>query len=147
MTIFYAASYTGSDRFQKYHDLIKEVLKTSKVSVKFPEKIKTGDPILTYYESVRAGISQSDAVIFEVSHEDFQLGYELNQALLLKKPTLCLSVFEDFSQKIENRFFFAAKYDEYSISEIITDFINNAKKGHLTERFNMFLSPAQLLHL
>jgi len=159
MTVFYTASYYGKDRYQKYYDMVRVTLEATKIKLISPEKNnyldvlsegekkKIGDPKLVHYEAIRRGIAQSDAVVIEISNEDFQLGHEATLALLNKKPVLCLSVFEDFGLKIQNRFFFAAKYDEYSIGEIIEEFITKAKKGHLTERFNLFLSPTQTLHL
>ncbi len=92
-------------------------------------------------------IEKADAVIIEISQEDFQLGHEATLAIQNKKPVLCLSVYEDFSLKISNAYFSGAKYNEYTVGEIVADFVSRAEKRHYSERFNMFLSPAQVIYL
>lgn len=83
----------------------------------------------------------------EISNEDFQLGHEATLAIQAKKPVLCLSVHEDFSEKINNPYFFGAKYNEYTVEEVVEEFIKRCQKRQLTERFNLFLSPNQVQFL
>ena len=97
-----------------------------------------------HYEAIRRGIGWADAVIIEISHEDFQLGHEASLAIQNKKPVLCLSIHEDFSKKISNPYFFGAKYNEYNIEELVENFIAKHQKEPLKERFNLFLSTSQL---
>lgn len=158
MKIFYTASYHGKGKYQKNYDQVREALEVQKIDLISPEKDnylqllsaseKQG---LTerqiHYEAVRKGILWADAVVIEISEQDFQLGHEATLAIQAKKRVLCLSIHEDFEQKITNRYFFGAKYNEYTIGEIIEEFINKAKRGLLTERFNCFLSPNQVRHL
>jgi 3-methyladenine DNA glycosylase/8-oxoguanine DNA glycosylase len=68
-------------------------------------------------------------------------------AVFDKKYVLCLSLDEDFSEKINNRYVLGAKYSELTIDEIIEDFVAKVSKNILTERFNCFLSPAQVHYL
>lgn len=159
MNIFYTASYYGKNKYQKYYDLVLKSIERHECSVISPEKnnylsllsdkeIKLlKDQKLIHYEAIKKGILISDAVIIEISNEDFQLGHEATMAMFNKKPVLCLSVNEDFSSKIKNRYFFASKYNEKSINKIIDNFMQNVKSMYLSERFNMFLAPAQLRHL
>lgn len=159
MRIFYTASYYGKKRYQKELDLVLKTLEKTTSEILSPEKgnylsvlkdrdykrIKNKKKL--HYEAIRRGIRWAQAVVIEISNEDFQLGHEATLAIQAKKPVLCLSVNEDFSEKIENQYFHGAKYNEYNIEEIIDDFIKNSEKETLNERFNLFLSPRHVTYL
>jgi hypothetical protein len=160
MKVFYTASYAGKQKYQKHYDQILEALERQpEVEVISPEKgnykntlslremQKIGDPKKIHYEAIRRGIGWADAVIIEMSNEDFQLGHEATLAMQGKKHVLCLSIFEDFSEKILNRYFHGAKYTELTVDELIDDFVDKARKELLIERFNCFLSISQVQHL
>ncbi|KKU63018.1 MAG: hypothetical protein UX87_C0037G0016 [Candidatus Amesbacteria bacterium GW2011_GWA1_47_16] len=159
MRVFYTASYLGKQKYQKYYDLVRQAIEKSGVELVSPEKgnykdlltaadvRRLRDERLIHYEAIRRGIAWSDAAIIEISNEDFQLGHEATLAMQSRKHVLCLSVYEDFSEKIRNRYFHGARYSEYDAEEIVEAFINKAKKEFLGERFNMFLSPSQLDYL
>ena len=160
MKIFYTASYSGKQKYQKQYDLILEALEQQPdIEVISPEKgnykntlsvremQKLGDAKRIHYEAIRRGILWSDAVIIEMSNEDFQLGHEATVAVQAKKHVLCLSIFEDFSDKIPNRYFHGAKYTELNIHDLVESFLDRARKDVLGERFNCFLSANQLQHL
>jgi hypothetical protein len=159
MKVFYTAAFSGKEKYQKYYDSVLQAIEATGVEVISPEKGNYKD-ILTkseqnrltkerqvHYEAIRKGILWADVVIIENSQESFQLGMEAAFAMLSKKPVLCVSIIEDFSEKIVNPYFSAAKYNEYNIDEIIADFIHRHNKGHLSERFNLFLSPRQVAYL
>ena len=157
MKLFWTASYHGKDKYQKNYDLISrtieaqpglEVVATEKENYLdlVPPTIKTrltDQPPKLHYEAIRRGILWSDAVIIEISHEDFQLGHEATLAIQSKKHVLCLSVNEDYSKKIDNRYFHAAKYNKMTIDEIIENFLALARKDLLSRRFNLFLTSSQ----
>ena len=155
MKIFYTASFYGKDKYQKNYDLVLTAIKKTGVQITSPEKgnykrmipervrVRLDDANLTHYEAIRRGILAADAVIIEVSFQDIQIGYEAGLAVANKKPVLCLSIYEDFSQKINNRYFFGANYSDLNIEEIVGEFIDRVKKKRLEERFNMFLSTSQ----
>ena len=82
-------------------------------------------------------------MIIEISHDDFQLGHEATLAIQSKKHVLCLSVNEDYSKKIDNHYFHAAKYNKMTINEIIESFLVRARKDLLSRRFNLFLTSSQ----
>lgn len=159
MKVFYTASYYGKAKYQKYYDLVLKVIKGTGVQLISPEvgnylnvlkledyaKIKSKKKL--HYEAIRRGIIWADVVIIEISHEDFQLGHEASLAIQNKKPVLCLSIHEDFSQKIASPFFFGAKYNEYNVEELVTNFLTKFQKEALKERFNLFLSSRQLAKL
>ena len=159
MIIVITASYYGKQKYQKYYDLIRISIEKTGVSLISPEKGNYKRVLTTaeqralgserriHYEAIRRGIARADGVILEISHEDFQLGHEATLAILTKKHVLCLSLHENFEEKIINRYFHGAKYSEYTVAEIVSEFIQKTKRHHLTERFNLFLSPAQVSYI
>lgn len=161
MKVFWTASYKGKGEYQKYYDLVGrtiecqsdiEVIATEKGNYKtiLPRTIAEAlakEPKKLHYEAIRRGILWADAVIIEMSHESFQLGHEATLAIQAKKHVLCLSIHEDFSQKIINRYFHGAKYNKANIEEIIENYLSRAKKELLSRRFNLFLSSSQIQFL
>lgn len=160
MVIFYTASWFGKQKYQKEYDLVRQTIKQFEVKLigteagnyqqvldeKTREKLKD-NPKLLHYEAIRQGIHLAEAVIIEVSNEDFQLGHEASLTIAEKKPVLCLSVNEDLSQRIFNDYFFGAKYTAKTIKPIIQDFLAKARALSLTRRFNLFLYPHQVDYL
>ncbi len=154
MRIFYTASYFGKEKYQTLYDLVRKTIESTGVELISPEignylsvleekDYKQKSKKKLHYEAIRRGISNSQAVVIEISHEDFQLGHEATLTIMAKKPVLCLSIHEDFSKKIVNPYFFAAKYNEYNIEEIVSNFIKRIEKESLDHRFNLFLSKRQ----
>ena len=159
MIVFYTASYHGKDHYQKWYDLVLDTLKHQPISLISPElgnyqnvltksaRLKAGSANQIHYAAIKKGIEKSDAVVIEMSHQDFQLGWEASLAVQAKKPVLCLSIHEDFTAKISHPYFHAAKYSEVTIDDLIEGFIRKSAKHQLRERFNFFLSPSQLEYL
>jgi nucleoside 2-deoxyribosyltransferase len=135
-----ALEKTGADVVSPEKDNYRQLLTKSKVR-------KLNDDNHIHYEAIKKGILVSDAVVIEISHQDFQIGYEAALAIANKKPVLCLSIYEDFSEKINNSLFFGAKYSEVTIDNIVDEFLSSAVRGVYKERFNFFLSPTQLVYL
>ena len=156
MKIFYTTSFYGKDKYQKNYDLVLKTLDETGVEVLSPEKgnylgllnkkltDKLKDPKKIHYEAIRKGIASSQAVVIEISNEDFQLGHEATLAIQGRKHVLCLSINEDFSKKIINPYFHGAKYNLYNVEEVVQDFIKMVRQESLGERFNMFLSSKQI---
>lgn len=159
MRLFYTASFSGKTKYQRQYDKVLKVLQNHDVDIISPElglykevlskkeltSLKSDQEI--HYAAIRKGISLCDAVVIEISQEDFQLGHEATMAMDGKKPVLCLSVYEDFSLKIKNPYFYAGKYNDFNLNEIVDNFIKHVGDKNFTERFNFFLSPRQLQHL
>lgn len=157
LKIFWTASYQGKATYQKDYDLVGraidaqhgvEVIATEKGNYQdiLPPTIRSKlstHPSLLHSEAIRRGILWADAVIIEISHEDFQLGHEATLAIQSKKHVLCLSVNEDYSKKIDNHYFHAAKYNKMTINEIIESLLARARKDLLSRRFNLFLTSSQ----
>jgi len=89
----------------------------------------------------------ADAVVIDVSNEDFQLGHEATMAIDAKKPTLCLSVVEDWSLKIKHEYFFGARYNPQTVNGVIQDFLVHVREMSKARRFNLFLYPHQITYL
>lgn len=160
MVIFYTASWFGKQKYQKEYDLVRQTIKQFDVKLigteegnyqqvldePTREKLKD-NPKLLHYEAIRQGIHLAEAVIIEVSNEDFQLGHEAGLTIAEKKPVLCLSVNEDLSKRIFNDYFFGAKYNRTNVKPIIQNFLARARVLSLTRRFNLFLYPHQIDYL
>ncbi len=150
MKIFYTASFWGKDKYQPNYNQVLSALQSHPIELESPELTRFPHPSIdpqAHYQAIRQGISWADAIVIEISQEDFQLGHEATLAIQAKKPVLCLSVNQDFTNRIQSRYFHAAKYTQYTIDEIIENFLKKAKKELLKERFNLFLSPNQLSRL
>ncbi len=160
MRIFYTASFYGKKKYQRYYNMVLQALEATGVLVISPEKGNYTDVLSLalkkrlkdkkriHSESIRRGILLADAVIIEASHEDFQLGYEAAFAVQNKKHLLCLSTNENFTDKMMRyRYFIGAKYNEYNIEELVENFISMVRKDQFSERFNGFLSKAQLQYV
>lgn len=159
MTVFFTAAFKGKAKYQKQYDWIVSAIQKTGIDLISPELgnytsvlrpseiAKYKDPRVIHYEAIRRGISLADAVIIDVTYDNTHVGYEIALAASEKKYVLCLSLDEDFSEKINNRYVLGAKYTELTIDEIIEDFVAKVSKNILTERFNCFLSPAQITHL
>jgi len=157
MKLFWTASYTGKAQYQKSYDLLARTLDSQPdLTIISPEKGNylnlvpptvrshlASHPHLLHYEAIRRGIFWADAVVIEISQEDFQLGHEATLAIQAKKHVLCLSLHEDFSEKINNRYFHGAKYNRSTIEEQIESFLKLAQKDLLSHRFNLFITSSQ----
>lgn len=159
MTIFYTNSFYGKETYQASYDLVLDAIRQTGADIISPEthnylelltakekKVFT-TPQAQHYQAIKKGIQKSDAVVIEISHQDFQIGWEASLACLNKKPVLCLSLNEDFSAKIAHPYFHAAKYSPVTIDNIIEDFVARTKPGLYNQRFNFFLSEKQLARL
>ncbi|MFC1780380.1 hypothetical protein ACFLY9_01660 [Patescibacteria group bacterium] len=157
--VFFTASYYGKTKFQKEYDLVLKKIEECNVEVIGTEKGnyskligKAEDEAIfedksLHYRAIKKGIQWADAVIIEMSNEDFQLGHEATLAMQAKKPVLCLSLYEDFSKKVNNPYFFGAKYNEYNVGQVIRNFIGSLQREKLSERFNCFFSKRQVAYL
>lgn len=159
MKIFFTNSFNGKKKYQKYYDIVRTSIEKNNIDLISPEKnnyqllidkktkLKLKDVKAIHYEAIKRGILWADIIIIEMSNEDFQLGYEITLAIQNKKPVLCLSIYEDFSEKIKSKYFYGARYNQFNINEIIKKFIERNQKEFLTQRFNCFLAPAQIQYL
>lgn len=146
LKIFFTASYHGKAKYQKYFDMVRTALEKQDIELVSPEKgnVDLGQTKESHYVGIKKGIMWADAVVIDISEEGFQLGHEATLAMQTRKHVLCLSIHEDFSEKIKNRYFHGAKYSEYNIEEVVEEFVKRARKELLNIRFNVFLSARQM---
>src|SRR3990167_8706502 len=152
MKIFFTASFHGKKQYQRYYNIVLKTLEQipnafitstekdnylSVLPLKDRKRIKNKEKL--HYLAIKRNIQDADAVVIEMSNEDFQLGHEATLAIQNKKYVLCLSTREDFSEKIINRYFVGAKYNEYNIEEVVDNFIEFVKKNQFSESFNCFI--------
>src|SRR5688500_6276301 len=100
MKIFFTNSFHGKEKYQKHYDMVLSAIQQTGAEIVSPElgnykkiltqvemhSLKSEEQI--HYEAIKKGILWADAVIIEVSHEDFQLGHEATLASLNRKPVL-----------------------------------------------------------
>lgn len=161
LKIFWTASYRGKKKYQKYYELVArtldaqpdlEIIATEKGNYLdlVPPTIRkrlANKPQQLHYEAIRRGIAWADAVVIEISQEDFQLGHEATLTVESKKHVLCLSVHENFEDKIRSRYFHGARYNHFTIEQQVEDFLKLASRDLLAHRFNLFLTSSQLQYL
>ena len=159
MKIFFTSSFEGKKHYQKNIDKIIEIIESTGAVVISPEKTreyqdafrnenlkKLGDKEKIHYEFIRQGIANSDAVIIEASHEDFQIGHEATLAIIYKKPVLCLSTNKDFGQLIRHEEFKGVKYKIIDLNKILLDFLRNVSKRISSERNKEFVYSKQITY-
>ncbi|MDQ6985869.1 MAG: hypothetical protein Q9M91_00240 [Candidatus Dojkabacteria bacterium] len=100
-----------------------------------------------HHDAIRMCIMIADAVIIDGTHPSFRLGYEATIATQHKKPTLVVSKTKDYSDLINAPYLYGAIYTKYTISEIVTNFLNEAKKKALRHRFNLMISDEEKEYL
>lgn len=158
MKLFWTASYHGKNQYQKHYDLVGRAIdRQPGLQIIATEKGNYQDilpptqrqklastPQKLHYEAIRRGILWADVVIIEISHESFQLGHEATLAMQAKKHVLCLSIHEDYSPKLDNRYFHAGIYNQMTIDEQVESFLKLARRDLLSQRFNLFLTSSQL---
>lgn len=126
--------------------MVRSALESQDIELVSPEKgnVDLGQTKESHYVGIKKGIMWADAVVIDISEEGFQLGHEATLAMQTRKHVLCLSIHEDFSEKIKNRYFHGAKYSEFNIGEVVEEFVKRARKELLNIRFNVFLSARQM---
>ncbi len=145
--VFYTASFYGKAKYQKNYDMVLKALKQNDIELVSTEEGTYKKFSKEHYQAIKKGILWAEGVVIEISNEDFQLGHEATLAIQNKKHVLCLSVHEDFSKKIKNRYFHGAKYNQFNIEELVEEFLKFVAGEKLDKRFNLFLSESQLEYI
>lgn len=164
MKIFLTVSKTGMSKFMKSYIAVLEELKAQGIHVeatfvkthlnKTPKLKAVND--LTNSEdtyryvhdsAVRQAILRSDGVVIEASYPSFRLGFEAFFALSAQKPVLVLSQYRNYGHLIDQPHFFGAKYTPFTLPDEIEKFLRHIKQYKLRNRFNLFISNNQRLHI
>lgn len=139
MNVALIVPYPGKKTYQKDYDSIVKAVEANGSIVLSAEKkeiysdaLQQGSALRdhseAHYEFIRKNIIASDAVIVEVTYEDFKMGHETTLALLYHKPVLVLSQRQDFGDYIHHPDFTAVRYDPKDTSEIIKKFLENVTR-------------------
>jgi ribokinase len=137
MNVAVIVPYEGKQRHQQDYDAIIQALEKEGATVISAEKSepyqasleqnKALHPAEAHYNFIRKAIIDSDAVVVEVTHEDFQMGHEMTLALLYRKPVLALSKSQDHTHYIPHPDFQSKQYMPGQIPHIIRSFIAGVK--------------------
>lgn len=159
MKIFFTASYYGKKNYQKEYDLVLNALENQNAKVISPEKANYlslltaqekkaySTPEMQHYFAIRKGIQAADAVVLEVSYQDFQVGFEAAYAVESKKYVLALSINQNYGQYLHHPLFHGAQYTQFTLDNQIEGFLHQVQQNQFPERFNFFLSSSQLTFL
>lgn len=97
---------------------------------------------------IRKAIELADAAVIEASRYSFKLGQEVQIALDKKVPVLLLSDGIDYSEKVQDPYFYSAVYkEEKDIKNAIRNFMETVKSRHLNKRINVFLHNKHINYL
>lgn len=164
MKIFYTVSRTGVAKFGREFQLVLDELKKRNLDViatmdrsyrkylvdlrNVPDVSQSEDKYKYVNDSaVKRAIFISDATIIEASYPSFRLGFEAHLALSQQKPVLVLSKERNYANLIDSPNFFGAKYTEFTLPDILDNFISHVKKYKLRNRFNLFVSDNEKEYL
>jgi ribokinase len=141
MNIAVIVPFPGKQKYQAEYDAIIKAIEQHGDTVLSPEKsrayhqglareAKLRDTPKAHYEFIRKSIIDSDAVIVEVSWEDFQVGHETTLALLYRKPVLALSQSTEHGKYVHHPDFYGVKYTPPELPALITTFLEKVRKQH-----------------
>lgn len=160
MIIFYTNSYSVKDKKQETFDFIISTIKSLGHKVVGPETHKYEElinlekakknqaKISVHNQFIRKSIELSDAAILEASRYSFKLGQESQMALDKKIPVLCLADERDYSEKVQDPFFYSSIYkSDAEIRLAIKSFLKTVESKHLSKRINVFLHNKHLAYL
>lgn len=157
--LYFTASIVGKqDHLARYQKIVSE-LKKHTTHVTYEHILKTSETDLreetesdrrAFYEQLKLWVTQSNAVIAEVSYPSTSVGFEISYAISHHKPVLLLyekssrppSLFEEYSDEQ----LICQAYEERDLPALINDFLKYVKDTHMT-RFTLSLPPRLVAHL
>jgi succinate dehydrogenase flavin-adding protein (antitoxin of CptAB toxin-antitoxin module) len=142
MKVLVLGSIDGYKEYKKAYNRIKQIIDELDGVTRI-ELETNGTQKKVHYHSVKRKIFEADAVIIDTSHSSFRLGHEATISVQKGKPTLVLSQNKDYSDFIDAPNLFAKQYAYLELDEIITSFVNQAKRRIYSKRFNLFISEEQ----
>ena len=162
MKVFFTASLLG----KKEHDYFYEIIYTSLQQMgyknvddeifrlferEYYDRIeKEGrDAYVDLYQRKIKHIQEAELCIFECTLHSLSIGFLIEKALALNKPTVVLYLEENiphFLAGIESEKLFVASYTEETLKEVLKRTIDRARDMR-DARFNFFISPSLLTYL
>lgn len=107
------------------------------------------DANIALYKKKIEDIQKADICIFECSTHSLAVGFVIQKALALNKPTIVLYYKEnapDFLAGVEDEKLITRSYDETNLHEVLANAISDASSLR-DKRFNFFISPRLLTYL
>lgn len=163
MKIFFTVSKSGMSKYKHCWEKIRDELINQGATVvstfdrsywkgtpwKGETGLSTSEEKLRYIHdrAVRRAIFRADAVIIEASYPSFRLGFEAFFALTQQRPVLVLSQFRNYGHLINQPNLFGAKYSDFTLPDEIAKFLKQVKEHKLRNRFNLFISDNQKIHI
>ncbi|KAK2852894.1 hypothetical protein Q7C36_008095 [Tachysurus vachellii] len=143
MNIYFCGSIRGGRQDVKIYQKIVQKLQTygqvlshDDVSEKGEDAVSGGDEAI--YDRDMEWLAQSDVVVAEVTQPSFGVGYEIGQAMAMKKPILCLfrpssgRVLSAMIQRAEGKlgrpFFQVRDYEEEDVEGVMENYFGELTK-------------------
>lgn len=161
MKVFYTVTYQGKEQFGQYYKLIYDEIKklgydhldegSATIDYeKYIELMASGRDaqVKNYHEKI-AAIQKADICIVEVSSHSLGVGFLVQKALDLSKPTIVMYYKDNvpyFLQGIEDDKLIIQSYDEKNYKKVLKKALDQAREKR-DKRFNFFLSPKLLNYL
>lgn len=160
MKVYYNASLTGKQAYEKNYRLINKAIEdtgaqivkapvfgTEKTSV-MSQVIKTGKThFVDYYTNLQKWIKQADICVFEVSYSSTSIGHEIAMALHGSKPVIALRVSDAPRNIILNTIndsrLQLVDYSPADVNQVVCNALEYAN-GQLDQRFTLIM-PASLI--
>lgn len=151
MNVYFTASIVGKKHYLKNYLQIIEILKAKGFQVQSDHIIKSTEEEIRmetikkrmiFHQKLQKWISSCDFLVAEVSFPSISVGYEISMAVHKGKPVLLL--YKDgvgpslFINHYDERVV-CEKYDQYSLAEIIEDFLKYIK-GTSDTRFTFYIT-------
>lgn len=161
MKVFFAGSYQQDPIFlQNYKKIYEEIGKLGYQHIddeavnltyeEFVKKMEGGkDKYNEHFKNKIKAIQGADICIFEVSHHSLGVGFAIEKALELNKPTIILYYKTNipyFLSGVDDEKLIVLEYSEKTIKKVIKDALDNARERR-DKRFNFFISPKLLDYL
>lgn len=162
MKIFFTASQRGKAQFGKNYERIQEAVRNNGYVLLDDDilannadelfaALEKGDhkKQVEFYNKKIDSIKRADLCIFEASVHSLSIGFVIQKALELNKPTIVFYVDGNrpiFFSGVENEKLILQEYDENNLEKKVKLAFEEAL--HLREkRFNFFISPQLLTYL
>jgi arginine utilization protein RocB len=161
MKVFFTVTYQGLDHFGKYYRMIYEEitrlgyehLDTESANMTYEEYVKKMEKgrtaqVENYHRNIEF-IKKAEVVIIEVSTHSLGVGFLVQKALEMGKPTIVLYYKDNvpyFLQGIDDDKLIIKSYDEKNIKRVLKNAVSIAREKR-DKRFNFFLSPKLLTYL
>ena len=162
MKVFFTASQRGKKQFGMMYKKMQSFIQKNKYTL-LDDDIFTKEPA-ELYKALESGdhavqvdfyhrkintIKEADVCIFEVSTQSLSLGFIIQKALELNKPTIVLFMkgyHPHFLDGVENEKIVQQEYEEASLEKKVGESLEKALNLR-EKRFNFFISPALLTYL